>query len=107
MADFELTYHEDEIESLSGHYDQRVEAELDMERVSRRIQFPSWAQDFVRDLIVAVREEWADEAWAIFDAHGEVKIVTLAWKRIPWIRFTVRVKHCGPLIRLIVGPRPR
>ncbi len=91
-----IKYHDD-LEKLAPLFS-------DPAGVSGVDRIPEPLREFVRELLKAARAEWSEDVWAIFDTYREKRILTVGW----WIfRFTVRVKHCGALIALLVGPRPR
>ena len=89
--------------SIEFHNDlDLIERPLDSHAVTGISRVPAPLREFFLDFVKAARQEWADEVWALFDKHGEDKILTV---RKWFISFTFRVKHCKPLVRLLVGDR--
>jgi len=53
-------------------------------------------------LLFWVRQAIADEFWAWFDLHKDDELLTVR----KWIfSFTLRVRHCEPVLEALLGPR--
>ena len=99
MAKMSLKYHDD-ISVLAASNSKIAAGALAKLEAS---SLPPELVTFFTELLEVARAEWADDVWRLFDDNKELRILSVGW----WvINFTFRVKHCGALIRLIVGPRP-
>ena len=88
------------------HYDLEIkgtDSDAMVARIGAKFNLSPDLKGFLEELLKVGRAEWGDDIWKIFDENSEKKILKVQkW----FLSFTFRVKHCEPVIRFLIGPRP-
>jgi len=88
------------------HYDLEIkgtDSAAMIQRIAGKFNLTPDLKNFLEELITVAKAEWGDDIWKLFDENAELKILKVnKW----FLSFTFRVKHCEPVVRFLIGPRP-